>query len=161
MTQQQFLDTSGLKLILHRIKNLFVPQSRKIAGYELNNDISEEELGNRLKDYVDGKSAYEIALDNGFIGSERRWLESLKGDSAYTVATNNGFIGTEPEWLIYLSAYGVACKNGFEGTELEWLASLKGDMGISVTDSMAISDDDQGNVVLSWFEYEDGNEVEY
>lgn len=26
-----------------------------------------------------GKSAYEIALDNGFEGSEEDWLESLKG----------------------------------------------------------------------------------
>lgn len=28
----------------------------------------------------DGKSAYEIAKDNGFEGTEQEWLESLKGD---------------------------------------------------------------------------------
>lgn len=28
----------------------------------------------------DGKSAYQIALDNGFIGTETDWLESLKGE---------------------------------------------------------------------------------
>lgn len=28
----------------------------------------------------DGKSAYQIALDNGFIGTETAWLESLKGE---------------------------------------------------------------------------------
>lgn len=27
-----------------------------------------------------GKSAYEIAVDNGFVGSEKEWLLSLKGD---------------------------------------------------------------------------------
>nr|DAK80850.1 MAG TPA: tail sheath protein [Caudoviricetes sp.] len=27
----------------------------------------------------DGKSAYEIAVANGFIGNEAQWLESLKG----------------------------------------------------------------------------------
>ena len=27
----------------------------------------------------DGKSAYQIALDNGFVGSQEQWLESLKG----------------------------------------------------------------------------------
>lgn len=27
----------------------------------------------------DGKSAYQIALDNGFIGTEEEWLETLKG----------------------------------------------------------------------------------
>lgn len=29
----------------------------------------------------DGKSAYEIAVDNGFVGTEVEWLESLKGSS--------------------------------------------------------------------------------
>lgn len=29
---------------------------------------------------ADGKSAYEIAVDNGFEGDEQAWLESLKGE---------------------------------------------------------------------------------
>ena len=29
---------------------------------------------------ADGKSAYEIAVDNGFVGTEAEWLESLKGE---------------------------------------------------------------------------------
>ena len=32
------------------------------------------------KDGVDGKSAYEIAVDNGYPGTEQAWLASLKGD---------------------------------------------------------------------------------
>lgn len=28
---------------------------------------------------ADGKSAYEIACDNGFVGTEEEWLVSLKG----------------------------------------------------------------------------------
>ena len=28
-----------------------------------------------------GKSAYQIALDNGFVGTEAEWLASLKADS--------------------------------------------------------------------------------
>ena len=31
------------------------------------------------KDGVNGKSAYQIAVDNGYIGTELEWLESLKG----------------------------------------------------------------------------------
>ena len=27
----------------------------------------------------DGKSAYQIAVENGFVGTEAEWLESLKG----------------------------------------------------------------------------------
>jgi hypothetical protein len=28
---------------------------------------------------LDGKSAYELAVDNGFEGTEQEWLASLKG----------------------------------------------------------------------------------
>jgi hypothetical protein len=28
---------------------------------------------------LDGKSAYELAVDNGFEGTEQEWLTSLKG----------------------------------------------------------------------------------
>ena len=30
------------------------------------------------KDGVDGKSAYQVAVDNGFTGTEPEWLDSLK-----------------------------------------------------------------------------------
>lgn len=35
----------------------------------------------------DGKSAYDIAKDNGFIGTEEQWLQSLKGAPGEGVAT--------------------------------------------------------------------------
>ncbi|WP_421877528.1 hypothetical protein [Marinoscillum sp.] len=111
-------------------------------------------------DGSDGASAYEIAVSNGFAGTESEWLASLegadgeqgiqglkgdKGDagaagkdgsdgvSAYEIAISNGFAGTESEWLASLegadgaSAYEVAVSNGFTGTEAQWLVSLKDD----------------------------------
>jgi len=33
---------------------------------------------------ADGKSAYEIAVENGFVGTEVEWLASLKGDNGIT-----------------------------------------------------------------------------
>ncbi|WP_036256500.1 lipoprotein, partial [Mesoplasma syrphidae] len=45
----------------------------------------------------DGESAYQIAVRNGFEGTEEEWLESLigkEGKSAYDVAKENGFKGT-------------------------------------------------------------------
>lgn len=36
---------------------------------------------------VIGKSAYQVAVDNGFIGTEQEWLASLKGDKGDTGAT--------------------------------------------------------------------------
>lgn len=42
------------------------------------------ELKDSIKDV--GKSAYEIAVQNGFVGTEKEWLESLKGkDGASTI----------------------------------------------------------------------------
>ena len=39
----------------------------------------------------DGKSAYQIAVENGFIGTESEWLESLKGDKGddYTLTNTD------------------------------------------------------------------------
>ena len=81
---------------------------------------------------ADGQSAYQIAVLNGFEGTQEEWLASIKGDSAYKVAVDNGFVGTEEEWLESLKgedAYKIAVDNGFVGTEVEWLASLKGEKG--------------------------------
>ncbi len=48
-------------------------------------------------------SAYDIAVQNGFEGTEQEWLNSLKGKSAYEIAVQNGFEGTEQEWLASLT----------------------------------------------------------
>ena len=86
-----------------------------------------------------GKSAYEIAVEHGYVGTEEEWLESLHGatgESAYQCAVEHGYIGTEEEWLASLqgvdgkSAYEIAYKlDPTIGTEEEWIASLKGDTG--------------------------------
>lgn len=70
----------------------------------------------------EGKSAYEVAVEKGYTGSETEWLESLKGAPGSKgdpgAAGERGNDGK--------SAYEVAVDNGFSGTEAEWLASLKG-----------------------------------
>ena len=83
---------------------------------------------------ADGKSAFEIAVENGFIGTETEWLESLKGSDGKdgTDGTNgqdgkdgiDGAPGTDGK-----SAYEIAIANGFIGTEAEWLESLRGSDG--------------------------------
>lgn len=70
----------------------------------------------------DGKSAYEIALENGFVGTETEWLESLKGANGKD--GQNGVNGSDGK-----SAYEIAVENGFVGTESEWLVSLEGSDG--------------------------------
>ena len=96
-----------------------------------------------------GKSAYEIAVEHGFVGTETEWLESLKGvdgkdgvngkdgcdgrngvdgltgkdgkDGADGLPGRDGINGTDGK-----SAYIIAVEHGFSGTENEWLQSLKG-----------------------------------
>lgn len=56
------------------------------------------------KQGVPGLSAYQLALDNGFVGTVEEWLLTLEGKSAYQVALDNGFVGTEQQWLDSLKA---------------------------------------------------------
>ena len=97
----------------------------------------------------DGKSAYEIAVEHGFTGTENEWLQSLKGadgkdgvngkdgcdgrngvdglpgkdgkSGADGLPGRDGIDGTDGK-----SAYIIAVEHGFTGTENEWLQSLKG-----------------------------------
>ena len=44
----------------------------------------------------DGKSAYELAVENGYSGSEQQWIESLvgkPGDTPYIGGNGNWFVG--------------------------------------------------------------------
>lgn len=85
----------------------------------------------------DGKSAYEIAVEHGYTGTEEQWLESLKGapgapgrdgedghDGAPGSPGIPGTTGADGK-----SAYELAVEHGFIGAEQQWLASLKGETG--------------------------------
>ena len=90
-----------------------------------------------------GYSAYEVAVKNGYTGTEAEWLETLKGEKGEKgepgangsdgkpgkdgVDGANGADGKPG--VNGLSAYELAAKNGFTGNESSWLASLKGDKG--------------------------------
>lgn len=67
----------------------------------------------------DGLSAYEVAVADGFVGTEAGWLESLQGAQG-----EQGADGLDGK-----SAYQVALDEGFIGSEAEWIASLKGEQG--------------------------------
>ena len=72
-----------------------------------------------------GKSAYEIAVDNGFVGTETEWLESLKGsdgdkgDNGTTPhideTTKNWFIGDTDTGIL---AQGTNGKDGKDGNSV-------------------------------------------
>ena len=75
-----------------------------------------------------GSSAYQIAVEQGYQGSESDWLSSLKGDKGEKGNTgakgNPGQDGADGK-----SAYAIAVEHGYENSEDEWLLSLKGEKG--------------------------------
>ena len=91
---------------------------------------------------LDGKSAYEIAVEHGYIGTEEQWLASLHGADGQPGADgHDGHDGTDGhdgkdgtdghDGADGKSAYQIAVDNGFVGTEEEWLESLKADVDLS------------------------------
>lgn len=86
---------------------------------------------------LDGKSAFEIAVEHRFAGTETEWLKSLRGTDGKNglpgkdgadglpgrdgTDGKNGADGTDGK-----SAYTIAVEHGFTGTEDDWLQSLKG-----------------------------------
>ena len=89
----------------------------------MNNDIENQQgqlyiVGSR------GYSAYEVAVQNGFVGTEEEWLESLKGEQG---EPGTPFGDLTPEQKEELrgeegkSAYEVSVEHGYQGTEEEWV----------------------------------------
>lgn len=84
-----------------------------------------------------GKSAYDIAVDDGFVGTEEEWLESLAGKSAYEQWIEAGNIGSVSQFLESLigeegkSAYEVWQEiPGNDGKPVaDFIAAIKGTRG--------------------------------
>lgn len=79
-----------------------------------------------------GKSAYDIAIDNGFVGTEPEWLESLVGPQGEAGPQGDpGEQGIQgPQGDVGESAYEAWLALGNEGTEQDFIDSLKGEQGI-------------------------------
>jgi hypothetical protein len=103
--------------------------------------VSESVKGN------DGLSAYQIAVKDGFTGTETEWLTSLKGKDGKDGA--NG-----------LSAYDIAVKHGFSGTEVEWLESLKGKDGTNGKDGKDGANGKDGKTPVKGVDYLTDQEVD-
>ena len=90
--------------------------------------------GSDGKPGADGKSAYELAVTQGFKGDLTSWLESLRGPQGLPGADGKQGPAGQPgqpgkDGKDGQSAYQIAVTNGFSGSETDWLASLKGHDG--------------------------------
>lgn len=87
---------------------------------DLDGSIFEEGAVKTHLGITDGLSAYEIAVDNGYVGTEAEWLDSLRGDAG--VQGVSGLDG--------VSAYQLWILAGNEGTEADFIVSLQGVDGV-------------------------------
>lgn len=63
----------------------------------------------------DGESAYQIALNNGFAGTEEEWLESLHGKDGYTPVKGVDYFDGEDGTDGYTPVKGVDYFDGKDG----------------------------------------------
>lgn len=82
-----------------------------VVTYALLKKYLKRSVGSGSGTGENGKSAYEIAVENGFKGSVSEWLESLKGKNAVVSIDENG------NWLIDGEDTGVSAVGG--ANELE------------------------------------------
>lgn len=64
------------------------------------NDVTEDAGEVQTVQGEDGKSAYEVAVEQGYVGTEEEWLASLKGDDGEGVPTG----GTTGQFLVKKSS---------------------------------------------------------
>lgn len=74
-----------------------------------------------------GKSAYEIACDNGFVGTEEEWLASLKGTDGTNGSDGADGKDGEDSTETISSIYDAAVSNGYTGTFLEFVKEYLSD----------------------------------
>lgn len=113
----------------------FVPRTAQVAGEQIvledpivNVEIEVEDVTSSILDSILAACVKATEEAREVVDASR----GPRGFSAYEVAVQNGFVGTEEEWLLSLqgkSAYEIAVELGYEGTEEQWIASLKGEDG--------------------------------
>jgi hypothetical protein len=91
---------------------------------------------------TEGKSAYQVAKDNGFVGTEAEWLASLEGPEG-PVSTVPGPPGP--------GAFDVWLESHPGGTEEEFLASLQGPPG-DVSGLAAVATTGKATDLVDWAE---------
>lgn len=90
---------SGFDLLQTLVGDEFVEVVAKLA------DGSFKNYKVRASKLRTGASAYDVAVIEGFVGTEDQWLKSLIGKSAYEiVVAHDLFTGTEEEWALALGA---------------------------------------------------------
>lgn len=117
-------------------------------GKNLQEKLNNGELGGGGGSGTAGKSAYEIAVDNGFVGTETEWLESLKGTEGTNGATFTPYVSSSGE----LSWTNDADKENPATVNIKGVKGDRGDSGVTtpINGFFTMYVDEDGNLwVLS------------
>ena len=94
-----------------------------------NGDVYELRITNGAdgQDGAAGKSAYEIAVENGFVGTAAEWVASLVGDDGISVQKiektgSEGNIDTYTIWYTDSTSYTFTVTNGIDGVGISGIA---------------------------------------
>lgn len=85
----------------YNLKKPLKTESYDVDVANTNNDIIDEKLYGKV-DKFPGKDLSSNDFTDGYKQKVDKLIEGTKGDSAYQIAVNNGFEGTEKEWLATL-----------------------------------------------------------
>lgn len=150
---------NGYETYFHWIGSAYILAGLSNAEGEFENEFTKHtfedyatkeyvnELIGNIESGADGKSAYQIALDNGFEGTEEEWLESLNGADGFSPTakveqTDNGadIAITDKNGTTNVTVLngldGISATHSWDGTVLTVTsasgtssANLKGDKG--------------------------------
>lgn len=100
----------------YNLKKPLKTESYDVDVANTNNDIIDEKLYGKV-DKVAGKGLSENDFTDGYKKKVDNLVEGIKGDSAYQIAVQNGFEGSETDWLTSLK--GSDGKQGIQGEKGE------------------------------------------
>ena len=113
---------------------------------------------------IEGKSAYEVAVENGFVGTEAQWLLSLVGD---TGATGNGIasivktdtIGLVDTYTVTMTSGATSIftvTNGLDGVDVDHVSKTSGTGAGGTTDVYTVWGDVNKTINLGTFNVYNG-----
>lgn len=117
---------------------------------EQDKSIQQQQIVNQYVSKGNGLSAYEVAVKNGFEGTEKDWLQSLNGtDSHSTNTVVQKEVKTETKVIEQVPVNGTNGKSSYDlwidlgnvGTENDYLNSLKGEPGQNADFSLRFNAD--------------------
>jgi len=139
VTAKKKVVTAKKKVVTAKKKSQ--PKQLKQSDMRRSERTHDKTAGIRGRRGPEGKSAYDLAVAHGFVGSEIEWLESFRGrdgkdgvsttgESAYQLAVKKGFVGNVTRWLNSLHGRDgkdstAAGKDGKDGESINGLSAYE------------------------------------